>query len=293
MTFCPNCGKPLEDGQVCSCQQMAPVAPAVAPVAPVAPAAPAADPSSTQSKINETAAAASAAAAKVGAQASEAAKESYNSAFEIFNDPAAGVKKFIESASWARTIVLAAIQFVVAMIFRIIGYIKYNNNVDMKEIKKAARALDMSVDKYCKKFGIDTGYDFGDILKLEIKNLITLAAVFAVLAVLIWLFAKVFGKVVISWNKAFAIATVTTLVAIPCIAVNGILGLIPSFKLIDYIMSAVATFRSVAGYLLIFLALDSQVKDTKKTVYTMIVALVACDVADSLVRLILNSLLNF
>lgn len=250
MAFCPKCGKQIADGATCDCQD----------------------------KVITT------------AQAKEAATGALGSAVDIISDPVGGVKRFIDSVTWIRTIVLVAISYLISVIVDLKYYLKANHE-HKKWLEDAADRLDMDIDEYCDEFDIDeVQYGFGKIFKAEIQDLLLAVASVAITAVVIFFVFKLFNQVVITWEKAFAMATITMLVTIPCSVVNFILGLIPSFKLLSWIMSSITACSVAIQAMLTYTAYKGEVVDTKKCIYTFVIAETVGTFAYLFVSFLINAL---
>ena len=89
MGFCPKCGKELADGEVCSCQ------------------------AKKSSAINSAA-------------VDNEVSGMVATAKELVLNPAQGVKNFVKNAGWLQVGVLAAIETILVIVFRMISMVRTN-----------------------------------------------------------------------------------------------------------------------------------------------------------------------
>lgn len=211
---------------------------------------------------------------------------------EIIANPSEGVRKYVEKATWIRSIILVCVSYVISLVFSVIGYIK-DNAEHAKMIRKWARQADMSVSKYCRTYDVDeVRYTFGEIFKLEFKSLLVTVIGVAITAAAIYLAIVLIGKAVVSWEQAFAIATIGLLVSIPCGLVTKVLGLIKTFALLSWIISAIGSFSFIVQMILLYLAVGSLVVDTKKWVYTLVIAYTTDSFVSSFVNYIIGKIFS-
>ena len=178
MAFCPNCGKEVKDGEVCSCQQ------------------------GKKPVINQAA---------VNAQVDNISGNVKN----IVLAPAQGIKSFVNTAEWLHIAILAVLQFLFIIVFRFFEMIKANAKY-VSSLKKSAKKFDVDYKEYIDELDINPYiYSFGDFVKEFFERLIITAAVIAITAVLVYFFSKLIKKVQVSWQVSFATATVTSFVIIP------------------------------------------------------------------------------
>lgn len=273
MAFCPDCGKEIQDGEVCLCKQSANEAQATA-------------------QAEQTTQTAQTVAPNLNVDVKEIANGFFGLVKQIIADPKEGTKKFVKGISWLNIGIVAAIYAILDVLFGI--WSKIEANIERrKNVKEFAEKMGISFKKYVDEFDVDTSvYGFGDILKGAIMDVLQVAAGIAISAVVFYFAVKLIKKAKITWKMAFAIAVIELLAIVPCTLVYEILGLIPSFKLLSWIMSAVLAVRSFGSTILTYLGLESVCEDTKSTVYVAVPAWAICSIASSLVAFLLNSLLS-
>lgn len=249
MAFCPQCGKQLNEGEVCSCQ-----------------------------------------ADKKTVAVKAAANSIIGNAKDIVNQPEEGVGRFTAGISWLNIVIIAGIYGVVRILSNLWMMIKAN--IDRKErLEEYADKIDMDLEEYIDEFDLDVlVYEFGDIIKNVFLDVLLTAAGVAVTAVVFYFAVKLIKKLQITWKTAFAIAVIDLMIVVPLMLVNEILGLIPDFKLLDWIISAISSVSTWGSVILTYLGIKSVCGDTKSTVYTMILGCAVCSIATSLVNFLLVSL---
>lgn len=251
MAFCTKCGKEINDGEVCSCQTVK---------------------------------------AASGVDVADLATGIVGNAQEIIAEPESGVKKFVDGASWVTMSIMAGVYAIITVLFNIISKIKAN--IERKNyLEDWADDLDMDLDEYVDEYDVDVAvYEFGDFLKGAFIDILEVAAGIALMAVATYFAVMLIKKIKITWQQAFAIAVVELMVVVPLVLVNDILGLIPSFKLLSWIMSAISAVRNFGAIVLTYFGIKAVCGDSKSTVYAAVPAIAACSLASSLVFFILNSI---
>lgn len=238
MGFCPKCGKELADGEVCSCQ------------------------AKKSSAINSAA-------------VDNEVSGMVATAKELVLNPAQGVKNFVKNAGWLQVGVLAAIETILVIVFRMISMVRTNIR-HYNDVKKWADQADMSVSKYLKWTGIDKyTYGFGDFFKQAFVSLLTTVAILALMAVIIYFAAKLIKKAQVTWTQSFAVAAVQAYVVVPCIIVNGLLGFLSGITFFSWIISTVNMFKNAAVGVMYYLAFKSFDDDSKTSVYATVLSFTA------------------
>lgn len=252
MAFCSKCGKEIADGQVCSCQK-------------------------TKSSANI-----------------DVANEATNlvtNVIDVASDPEGGVSRFLNSASWAKIAILTAIYAVLDVIYGIFSKVKSNIR-HKKDLEEYADNLDMDLDEYLDFLDIDSEklYEIGDIVKGVFNDIISVAVAVAIAALVFWLAFKFISKAEISWKKAFAIATIDLLIAIPVFVVYHVLDFIPDFKLLSWILSSISAFGVWGEKIIAYLAIRSESDDTKSAIYVAAPSILATTFLTIFANFLINSL---
>ncbi len=260
MAFCPNCGKEVKDGEVCSCQT-----------------------------ANQSAKAKVASNIDVNAMATGFVA----TVKEIIANPSEGAKKFVDGVNWIIIAILTAVYALINMVTGVINKIvaNFEANKERKEFyEEIADKLDMDLDDYVDEYDVDldaTIYEFPDIIKGAISSVLSVAAGIAITALVIFFAVKLINKINMTWKQAFAIATIDLLIYLPVRVVVEVLGILPDFRLLSWIISALWAL-TWGGTVLEFLGLRSVCGDTKKAVYAGVPAMVAISFIGSIVNLIIG-----
>ncbi len=252
MAFCSKCGKAIADGQICSCQK-------------------------TKSSANV-----------------DVANEATNlvtNVVELTSDPEGGVSRFLNSASWAKVVILTAIYAVLDVIYGI--FTKIQANIRHKnDLEEYADNLDLDLDEYLDFIDMDSAklYEVGDIIKGVFSDIISVAVGVAITALVFWLAFKFISKAEISWKKAFAIATIDLLIAIPVFVVYHVLDFIPDFKLLGWILSSISAFGIWGEKIITYLAVRDESDDTKSAIYVAAPSILAITFLTLFANFLINSL---
>ena len=232
MGFCPKCGKQLKDGEVCNCQ------------------------GAKKPLINQAAV-----EGQVGSIV--------DSVKNIVLAPAQGIKNFINTASWLQVGILACLEAIFTILFSVLSMIKADLRYRSELKKFAEKTYDMKLDKYLKEYKVDGHiYKFGDYIKDAFTELLTVAAMVALGAVVIYFAAKLLKKVQITWKQAFALSAVQALVVVPVAIVSGVLSLfLGSITFFSWIISTIRGFETVTVILMFYLGFESFDADSKTSVY--------------------------
>ncbi len=252
MAFCTKCGKEIADGQICSCQR-------------------------TKSSAN--------------VDVANEATNLISDVIEVTSDPENGVSRFISGASWAKIAILTAIYAILDVIYGIFSKVK--SNIDYKkQLEEFADNLDMDLDDYLDFIDLDSAkmYEISDIIKGIFSDIITVAAAVAVAALVFWLAFKFISKTEITWQKAFSIAVIDLLIAIPVFVVYHVLDFIPDFKLLGWILSSISAFGLWGEKIITYLAVRSESNDTKSAVYVAAPSVFAISFLTLFVNFLINSL---
>ncbi|MGN0165428.1 MAG: hypothetical protein ACI39R_04535 [Lachnospiraceae bacterium] len=253
MAFCTKCGKEIKDGEICSCELTG-------------------------------------AGSKSSVDVKGLANGIVGTAADIVVNPKEGTKSFVEGISWLYMSILAGVYALIRVLFNIIDKIKANSE-HKKLIEEWADDWDMDVEDYIDEFDVEEKiYSFGDFIKGAFMDILYVAAAIAITAVVIYFAVMLIKKVKITWRTAFAIAVIDLLVIIPLVLLNDILGLIPSFKLLSWIMAAISSVRAWGAMIITYLGIKSVCGDTKSTVYVSAPSYFVISFATSLVNFIIASI---
>ena len=251
MGFCTKCGKPLKDGEICSCQQQtpqmtapqaptgaapqmtAPQAPAGAAPQMTAPQAPAGAAPQMSAPQAPTGAAPQMSAPQAPSSAQmEAVKQAGANAaanyFAIFkgliSSPVDTINSYMANANIVLVAFLIGAQAVVNMIVRL---------------------FQMLISNSGSKYG--RLYSTGAIFKNMFLEILLIAVAAAVFALMIKVLVKAFDKADITFTQGLAAYGILTIFGIPAKALNWLVGL-TSIGFLDHLASCISLFASVTGY---------------------------------------------
>jgi len=301
MGFCTKCGKPLKDGEICSCQQQtpqmtapqaptgaapqmtAPQAPAgaapqmTAPQAPAgaapqmtAPQAPAgAAPQMSASQAPTGAApqmsapqAPSSAQMEAVKQAGANAAANYFAIFKgLISSPVDTINSYMANANIVLVAFLIGAQAVVNMIVRL---------------------FQMLISNSGSKYG--RLYSTGAIFKNMFLEILLIAVAAAVFALMIKVLVKAFDKADITFTQGLAAYGILTIFGIPAKALNWLVGL-TSIGFLDHLASCISLFASVTGYVFLFMAIRSLCRNEKNIPLVMGASYVVVSFVTWIVRL--------
>ncbi|MDD5872524.1 MAG: hypothetical protein PUD90_03600 [Clostridia bacterium] len=283
MGFCTKCGKPLKDGEICSCQQQtpqmtAPQAPAgaapqmTAPQAPTgaapqmtAPQAPtgaAPQMSAPQASTGAAPSAASLAQMDAVKQAGANAAANYFSIFKgLISSPVDTINSYMANANIVLVAFLIGAQAVVNMIVRL---------------------FQMLISNSGSKYG--RLYSTGAIFKNMFLEILLIAVAAAIFALILKALVKAFDKVDITFTQGLAAYGILTIFGIPAKALNWLVGL-TSIGFLDHLASCISLFASVTGYVFLFMAIRSLCKNEKNIPLVMGASYVVVSFVTWIVRL--------
>ena len=296
MGFCTKCGKPLKDGEICSCQQQtpqmtapqaptgaapqmtAPQAPAgaapqmTAPQAPAgaapqmtapqAPAGAAPQMSAPQAPTGAAPSAASLAQMDAVKQAGANAAANYFSIFKgLISSPVDTINSYMANANIVLVAFLIGAQAVVNMIVRL---------------------FQMLISNSGSKYG--RLYSTGAIFKNMFLEILLIAVAAAIFALILKVLVKAFDKVDITFTQGLAAYGILTIFGIPAKALNWLVGL-TSIGFLDHLASCISLFASVTGYVFLFMAIRSLCKNEKNIPLVMGASYVVVSFVTWIVRL--------
>lgn len=217
----------------------------------------------------------------------QSCKECWEGIKDIVCEPEQGTRKMVEDADWGQVGIITAIYALFELIFGI--WYKIDANFDnRKRIKETCETYDMNFNTYVEKFNVEVNvYGFGDILKGMFMDVLQAAAGIAVTALVLFFAVKLIAKLQITWKQAFMIAVLELIVIVPVNLLYKILGIIPSFTLLTWIMSAVWAAKSMGSMALTLLGIRAVCSNMKDTVYVAIATCFAGSVATALVNFLI------
>ena len=255
MAFCTKCGKPLAEGEVCSCQQTPVQTQGAAPQQPVTPpvmqqAAPQGTPAMQPAQPNA-----------VG----EFFKELWVLILGMLKTPVATISNYVGKAEVKYAFVLIGVNAVVAALVRLFGILK---------MKSASSISDLSYSDISDIFNMAMGssakssssYTAGFVVKNMLFSLLFVIVAAVVVAAVILLFANVLAKVKVSFTQALCIASLTAVFVAPASLIAFIFGLF-NMGFFTELGSCVSAFAAAAGAVFVFFGIRAVCRNEDKIPY--------------------------
>lgn len=222
MAFCTKCGRQLQDGEVCNCQQQPTMAP------------------------QQTAQAQQVAAVK--AAGSNAFAEIMDLIKGIFTQPAECVASYVSKASVVMIAILIGAQAIMNALVRLFAMLVANSKVK-SSVKSFDDALNLLQDYYTSG-SAKLKYSTGDMFLNMFKEILEVAVAAAIFALVVWLLVKAFDKVNATFMQSLAVYSLTCVLGVPAKFLNWVVGL-TTVGFLDQLAGCILTFSTVVGYVLI------------------------------------------
>ena len=301
MSFCKYCGRQLQDGEVCTCQQAQQPAGAAQP----------------QQEFNQQAAQQPAGAAQQtfqqgaaqqtfqqgagqqtyqqgfnqqqASQQMEAVKKAgANAALDyvnvlkgLFTSPVETVSAFVAKANVIMIAILIGGQAIINMLTRLFDMLIANSKA---KVTTGSKELDSLLSSYYSSYTNTKPYPAGSIFKNMLLEILLVAVAAAVIALAVMLLAKAFNKANVTYMQGLAVYAITAVLGIPAELLSWVTGL-TSVGFIDRISSCVTVFSNVAGYAFVYIAIRALCKDEKKIPLIMAISYVAVNFLTWVLRL--------
>ena len=292
MSFCKYCGRQLQDGEVCTCQQAQQPAGAAQP----------------QQEFNQQAAQQPAGAAQQTFQQG-AGQQTYQQGFNqqqasqqmdavkkaganaaldyvnvlkgLFTSPVETVSAFVAKANVIMIAILIGGQAIINMLTRLFEMLIANRKAKHTTGSKHHDSLHSS---YYTSYTNTKPYPAGSIFKNMLLEILLVAVAAAVIALVVMLLAKAFNKANVTYMQGLAVYAITAVLGIPAELLSWVTGL-TSVGFIDRISSCVTVFSNVAGYAFVYIAIRALCKDEKKIPLIMAISYVAVNFLTWVLRL--------
>lgn len=260
MSFCMYCGRQLNDGEICKCQQTA----------------------GTQLGGTQQ----QAGAPQVGTP-QQAAKPSgpnpvaeYINIFKgLFASPVETISSYVAKANIVLMAILIGGQAVINMLTRLFDMLIANSKA---KVTIGSKELDSLLSVYTNT--AYKPYNTGAIFKNIFLEILLVAVSAAVFALVVMLLVKAFSKVNITYIQGLAIYSIVAVLGIPAELLSWVIGL-TSVGFFDRVSTCISVFANVTGYVFIFMAIRALCKDEKKLPLVMGISYVAVSFAAWLIRL--------
>lgn len=286
MSFCKYCGRQLQDGEVCTCQQQ----PQQAPVQQAAPQQTMGGAAQPQQGFNQQAAQQTFNQQQAYQQAPQQASKPAgpNPATEylgilkgVFTSPVETVSAFVANANIIMIAILIGGQAIINMLTRLFDMLIANSKA---KVTTGSKELDSLLSSYYSSYTNTKPYSAGSIFKNMFLEILLVAVAAAVIALVVMLLAKAFNKANVTYMQGLAVYAITAVLGIPAELLSWVTGL-TSVGFIDRISSCVTVFSNVAGYAFIYIAIRALCKDEKKVPLIMALSYVAVNFMTWVVRL--------
>ena len=262
MSFCKYCGRQLQDGEVCTCQQAQQSAGAAQPQQAAQQTfqqgAGQQTYQQTQQGFNQQQASQQMdAVKKAGANA---ALDYVNVLKGLFTSPVETVSAFVAKANVIMIAILIGGQAIINMLTRLFDMLIANSKA---KVTTGSKELDSLLSSYYSSYTNTKPYPVGSIFKNMLLEILLVAVAAAVIALVVMLLAKAFNKANVTYMQGLAVYAITAVLGIPAELLSWVTGL-TSVGFIDRISSCVTVFSNVAGYAFVYIAIRALCKDEKK-----------------------------
>jgi len=275
MSFCKYCGKQLQDGEVCTCQQAQQSAGAAQPQQGFNQQAGQQTYQQAQQGFNQQQASQQMdAVKKAGANA---ALDYVNVLKGLFTSPVETVSAFVAKANVIMIAILIGGQAIINMLTRLFDMLIANSKA---KVTTGSKELDSLLSSYYSSYTNTKPYPAGSIFKNMLLEILLVAVAAAVIALVVMLLAKAFNKANVTYMQGLAVYAITAVLGIPAELLSWVTGL-TSVGFIDRISSCVTVFSNVAGYI----AIRALCKDEKKIPLIMAISYVAVNFLTWVLRL--------
>lgn len=284
MSFCKYCGKQLQDGEVCTCQQAQQPAGAAQPQQEF-----------NQQTFQQGAGQQTYQQAQQGFNQQQASqqmdavkKAGANAALDyvnvlkgLFTSPVETVSAFVAKANVIMIAILIGGQAIINMLTRLFDMLIANSKA---KVTTGSKELDSLLSSYYSSYTNTKPYPAGSIFKNMLLEILLVAVAAAVIALVVMLLAKAFNKANVTYMQGLAVYAITAVLGIPAELLSWVTGL-TSVGFIDRISSCVTVFSNVAGYAFVYIAIRALCKDEKKIPLIMAISYVAVNFLTWVLRL--------
>ena len=271
MSFCKYCGRQLQDGEVCTCQQAQQSAGAAQPQQEF-------NQQAAQQTFQQGAGQQTYQQAQQGFNQQQASqqmdavkKAGANAALDyvnvlkgLFTSPVETVSAFVAKANVIMIAILIGGQAIINMLTRLFDMLIANSKA---KVTTGSKELDSLLSSYYSSYTNTKPYPAGSIFKNMLLEILLVAVAAAVIALVVMLLAKAFNKANVTYMQGLAVYAIT------------------SVGFIDRISSCVTVFSNVAGYAFVYIAIRALCKDEKKIPLIMAISYVAVNFLTWVLRL--------
>ena len=277
MSFCKYCGKQLQDGEVCTCQQAQQEFNQQAAQQTFQQGAGQQTYQQAQQGFNQQQASQQMEAVKKAG--ANAALDYVNVLKGLFTSPVETVSAFVAKANVIMIAILIGGQAI--MLTRLFDMLIANSKA---KVTTGSKELDSLLSSYYSSYTNTKPYPAGSIFKNMLLEILLVAVAAAVIALVVMLLAKAFNKANVTYMQGLAVYAITAVLGIPAELLSWVTGL-TSVGFIDRISSCVTVFSNVAGYAFVYIAIRALCKDEKKIPLIMAISYVAVNFLTWVLRL--------
>ena len=295
MSFCKYCGRQLQDGEVCTCQQAQQSAGAAQPQQGFTQQAAQQPAGAAQQTFQQGAGQQTYQQAQQGFNQQQASqqmdavkKAGANAALDyvnvlkgLFTSPVETVSAFVAKANVIMIAILIGGQAIINMLTRLFDMLIANRKA---KDTTGSKELDSLLSSYYSSYTNTKPYPAGSIFKNMLLEILLVAVAAAVIALVVMLLAKAFNKANVTYMQGLAVYAITAVLGIPAELLSWVTGL-TSVGFIDRISSCVTVFSNVAGYAFVYIAIRALCKDEKKIPLIMAISYVAVNFLTWVLRL--------
>ena len=288
MSFCKYCGRQLQDGEVCTCQQAQQPAGTAQPQQGF-------NQQAAQQTFQQGAGQQTYQQAQQGFNQQQASqqmdavkKAGANAALDyvnvlkgLFTSPVETVSAFVAKANVIMIAILIGGQAIINMLTRLFDMLIANSKA---KVTTGSKELDSLLSSYYSSYTNTKPYPAGSIFKNMLLEILLVAVAAAVIALVVMLLAKAFNKANVTYMQGLAVYAITAVLGIPAELLSWVTGL-TSVGFIDRISSCVTVFSNVAGYAFVYIAIRALCKDEKKIPLIMAISYVAVNFLTWVLRL--------
>lgn len=291
MSFCKYCGKQLQDGEVCTCQQAQQAQQSAGAAQPQQ----GFNQQAAQQTFQQGAGQQTYQQAQQGFNQQQASqqmdavkKAGANAALDyvnvlkgLFTSPVETVSAFVAKANVIMIAILIGGQAIINMLTRLFDMLIANSKA---KVTTGSKELDSLLSSYYSSYTNTKPYPAGSIFKNMLLEILLVAVAAAVIALVVMLLAKAFNKANVTYMQGLAVYAITAVLGIPAELLSWVTGL-TSVGFIDRISSCVTVFSNVAGYAFVYIAIRALCKDEKKIPLIMAISYVAVNFLTWVLRL--------
>lgn len=283
MGFCTKCGKPLQDGEICSCQQAVPQPQMSVPqpqmTAPQpqmsAPQPQMTVPQPQMSAPQPQMSAPRPAGPNIGTELTALIKG-------LITSPVEAISAYTSKANIALVAIIIGAHALTAMFVRLFRMLIANAKAEAAVKKSADSIWEYMSDYYQVKAKV---YETGEIFANMFKEILVVIAMAAVIALVIWLLTKALDKAAnATYVQALSVYSVASVITIPALVLSWVIGL-TGVGFLNEISTCVSVFANVMGYAFIFIGIRSLCRQEKNIPLIMAVSFVCANFVNWIIGL--------